>query len=180
MLNGQELIDRKVITGPIEPENIAQHGVDLNVIEISQVYGGGIIPAEGKTQLGKSEKVAFNFDKSTKRNWWYLQPGVYSVVFKQGCNIPADMMTLIRQRSSLLRNGTILHSSVFDAGFKTDKMGTVMIVNAPIAIEYGARIGQMYGHACTPVAEENLYNGQWQGDKQREIPTVDVEQTQEG
>ena len=46
-------------------------------------------------------------------------------------------------------------------------MGTVMVVNETIFIEEGARVAQIYFHECTPVGEENLYNGQWQGDKQR-------------
>jgi deoxycytidine triphosphate deaminase len=46
-------------------------------------------------------------------------------------------------------------------------MGTIMIVTATIFIEKDARVGQMYFHECDEVAEENLYNGQWQGDLQR-------------
>jgi dUTP pyrophosphatase len=167
MRNGKNLIEEEIITGPIGEDNVAQHGIDLNVIEIHQVFGGGIIPTEGKTVIGKSEKVDLTYDApNTKRNFWLLQPGVYDLKFAQGCNIPPDMMMLIRQRSSLLRNGAILHSSVFDAGFKTKNIGTIIVVNTPIMIEYGARVAQIYGHTCTPV--ENLYDGQWQGDKQRQ------------
>jgi len=34
-------------------------------------------------------------------------------------------------------------------------------------IEKDARVGQMYFHECDAVAEENLYQGQFQNDKQR-------------
>jgi len=176
MLNGKRLVEREIISGKIEQENVSQHGIDLNVIEIQQIFGGGVIPQKGKTTLGKCEKVELTFDKENGTNFWLLRPGVYDVKFKQGCSIPDDMMMLIRQRSSLLRNGTILHSSVFDAGFKTKNIGTVMVVNCPIMIEYGARIAQIYGHACDKV--ENLYDGQWQGDSQRTIPQVTEDETQ--
>jgi deoxycytidine triphosphate deaminase len=46
-------------------------------------------------------------------------------------------------------------------------MGIVMVVNEPIFIEEGARVAQIYFHECEPVDDENLYSGQWQGDKQR-------------
>lgn len=158
MLNGKELVSKNIIT-KVPLENIQQHGIDLNVIDIIRLHGNGVVSKERKTVLGESER------QSPIDGYWHLQPGTYEVVFEQGCNIPSDQMLLIRQRSSMLRNGTILHSSVFDAGFKTDNMGTVMIVTIPIYIEVGARIAQIYNHQCTEV--ENLYNGQWQNDKQR-------------
>lgn len=158
MLNSKELLDRKIITN-VPDENIAQHGIDLNVIEINLLIGQGIVPTIGKTTLpAKCDMIPEN-------GFWQLHPGTYEVTFSQGCNIPADVMLLIRQRSSLLRNGVILHSSVFDAGFKTDKMGTVILVTIPVIIGYNARIAQIYNHSCTPV--ENLYDGQFQNDKQR-------------
>jgi len=165
MKTAQYLVDKKIVTGEIKPENIAQHGVDLNVIEIHQVLGGGLIPREGKTKIGALEKIEHKFDKESGNMYWILSAGVYDVKFSQGCDIPADMMMLIRQRSSLLRNGTILHSSVFDAGFSTKNIGTIMVVNVPILIEFGARICQIYSHDSDTV--DNLYDGQFQNDKQR-------------
>lgn len=159
MLNGKEIVQREIVTN-VREENIQPHGIDLNVIKIEKIVGKGRIPLEGKTKLAEYREEPIASDRA-----WHLAPGSYSVVFEQGCDIPADVMLLIRQRSSLLRNGTILHSSVFDAGFKTDKMGTVIIVTQDIAIEYGARIAQIYNHNCTPV--DNLYKGQWQNDQQR-------------
>ena len=71
---------------------------------------------------------------------------------------------MVRQRSSLLRNGAIIASSIFDPGFKTDNIGTVMIVTKDIFIEKDARIAQMYFHENS---EGELYDGQFQNDKQR-------------
>jgi len=160
MLTGQELVDQKIITGEISAENVQQHGVDLNVIKIERLIGMGSIPKTGKTTLVMYEDV------QKVDGYWILQPGEsYSVTFEQGCKIPADKMLLIRQRSSLLRNGTLLHSSVFDAGFETQNIGTMIVVTQPIRIEMGARIAQIYAHDSNIV--ENLYNGQFQKDQQR-------------
>lgn len=180
MLNSREILEQKIINGPIDEDMIAQVGIDLRVIEIKRVFGGGVIPQNGKTKLGRKETVKRQDGKqiNLQNAVWVLQPGAYDVTLEQGCDIPSDKVLLIRQRSSLLRNGTILHSSVFDPGFKTKNIGTVMIVNNPIAIEYRARIAQAYIHPCNEVAKEDLYDGQFQQDKQREVPVVDKQQTQ--
>ena len=159
MLNGKEMVSRGIITH-VPLDNVQQHGIDLNLIEVQRLRGCGLIPKEGKTQL--PEYVTIDPIDGV----WHLHPGVYSITFEQGCRIPKDTMLLIRQRSSLLRNGGILHSSVFDAGFETSYIGTVMVLHHEVKIEVGARIAQIYNHDCLPV--ENLYNGQWQNDKQRQ------------
>jgi len=167
MLNSRELLEEGIVTGPIDNENISQVGIDLNVISIeSIVAGGGYIPKTGKTQLnGYRECPSIMLADGTIV--YTLEPGAYNVEMAQGCSIPEDVTLLIRQRSSLLRNGASLHSSVFDPGFKTDSIGTVLVVHVPLRIEKGARICQIYGHRNTPVKEEDLYDGQWQNDSQR-------------
>ena len=165
-LNGQQIVDQKIVTKVTNKENIQQVGVDLNVIEISRILGGGCIPTEGKTSLPETETVPLEkWLVPVEKNVWALRPGVYEVKFSQGCNIPKDFYALIRQRSSLLRCGGLLHSSVFDPGFQTENIGTVIVVHALLNIEYNARIAQMYVHSNNDV--ENLYDGQFQGDAQR-------------
>lgn len=157
LLSIEELLP--MITGELNEDNIQIHGIDLNVIKISKLEGIGIIPKEGKT------KLPTYIDIDLVDNKWELQPGYYNVEFAQGCNIANYAMLLIRQRSSLLRCGGIISSSIFDSGFKTDSIGTMMVVHNPMVIEFKARIACIYGHACDFVKEE--YSGQWQGDKQR-------------
>jgi deoxycytidine triphosphate deaminase len=171
-LTGKQLAEQGIITNLTE-ENISQHGVDLNVIKIERIFGIGRIPKTGKTRLVSYKEVeqvpliiSVEEDGLIETSGWQLSPGTYQVTFKQGCNVPADKMLLLRQRSSMARNGAISHSSVFDAGFKTDNIGTMIIVTHPIEIEYEARIVQIYSHNSNVV--ENLYVGQFQGDKQRD------------
>jgi len=133
-------------------------------------YKGTTNSKIGKVLADKTEltdytpQALINLDGTTG---WLLYSGTYDITFNEGCNIPNNYVGLIRQRSSMLRNGTVLHSSVFDPGFETEFMGTVMVVNETIFIEEGARVAQIYFHECEPVEDENLYSGQWQGDKQR-------------
>lgn len=161
MLNAQEMIDRSIITGPIEEDNVAQHGIDLNVTKISKVVGTpGLIPRVGKTTLPEYEP------QIVEAGVWHLEQGIYDLMFAQGCNIPSDRMILIKHRSSVLRSGALVDSGVFDAGFQTDNLGAFLIVHHPIRIEYFARVAQAVAFGASEV--ENLYDGQWQRDNQRD------------
>ncbi len=172
-LTGKQLVDQKIVHGPILEENIQQHGVDLNLVSVEQLFGIGLIPKEGKTRLVSYQPMSavdiMSCDKEGvefKSKGWNLSPGTYNVIFKQGCDIPRDKMCLVRQRSSLMRNGVSLHSSIFDAGFRCDNIRAVVVITYPIIIEFEARIAQMYAHNSNPV--ETLYEGQFsEGNKKQ-------------
>lgn len=177
MINAQQIIDKGLLKLESSKGKAAQIGYDLSLKEVNKI---GDPNNDGKLvyrthKMGKVLKDKTELTTYTPLNTiqldgvegWVLYPGAYDITFYEGCKIPSNYVGLIRQRSSMLRNGTVLHSSVFDPGFETENMGTVMVVNETIFIEEGARVAQIYFHECTPVGEENLYNGQWQGDKQR-------------
>lgn len=171
MLNAKQILEKGLLKLEHTKGKPAQIGYDLSLKQVNKIgYKGtpdskiGRVLAD-KTQLTTySPQALVNLDGISG---WLLYAGVYDITFNEGCKIPNNYVGLIRQRSSMLRNGTVLHSSVFDPGFETDFMGTVMVVNETIFIEEGARVAQIYFHECEPVHEEDLYNGQWQGDKQR-------------
>lgn len=167
-LTGRQIVENGIITKVDNSECIQQVGVDLEVIKISQIIGGGIVPKQGKTSLPEYKEIEIDQTlEGEDRKGWFLNPGAYDITLKQGCKIPNNQRLQIVQRSSLLRNGIILASSMFDPGFETENIGTVMIVNAPIFIEFEARVGQAYTTEVNEVKEEDLYNGQFQKDQQR-------------
>ena len=171
MLNAQQILLEGLLKLEHSHGKPAQVGYDLSLKQVNKIgYKGTPTSKIGKVLKEKTQltdyapQALMNLDGV---NGWMLYPGIYDITFNEGCKLPADRVGLIRQRSSMLRNGTVLHSSVFDPGFETDFMGTVMVVNEPIFIEENARVAQIYFHDCIPVEEENLYSGQWQGDQQR-------------
>lgn len=171
-LNGKQIVEQGIVTKVDNQECIQQVGVDLELIKVEQIAGFGIIPKEGKTKLAGRIPVDMvdcpnpDNDKTTKG--WLLHPGSYDITLKQGCKIPANQKLKIIQRSSMLRNAASVVSSLFDPGFQTDNIGTVMRINEPIYIHFEARIAQAEVFEVNPVDAENLYDGQWQNDKQRE------------
>jgi deoxycytidine triphosphate deaminase len=168
MLNSEQIVEKGLLKLENSKGKPAQIGYDLSVKLVKFLLGSGevnikntIIPDYAPI----SDIISANLDTGEEKKGWYLNPGYYEVTFWEGCKIPNNYVGLIRQRSSMLRNGSLLHSSVFDPGFETDEMGSFIAVFYPIFIERDARIAQIYFHECEPVTQ--AYDGQFQKDKQR-------------
>lgn len=175
MLNAKQIIDEGLLLLEHTQGKPAQVGFDLTLKQVNRIG----VPNETNTphevvvrKIGKvlkdkthltnyTPQGLINLDGSTG---WLLYPGVYDLTFNEGCKLPDNRVAFIKQRSSLYRNGAIINSPVFDPGFETQFMGTLMYVHETIFIEENARVAQIYFHECQPA---ELYDGQWQHDKQR-------------
>jgi len=165
MLNAKEIEKEGLIVLDNAKGKFAQVGYDLSIKSVSGLEGNGRVMKKG-THVNKLVEISTE-EYTMEGDWatgWILDPGTYDVTCNEGCDIAANRTAMVRQRSSLLRNGAIIASSIFDPGFKTDNIGTVMIVTKRIFIEQDARIAQMYFHENS---EGELYDGQFQNDKQR-------------
>ena len=168
MLNAKEILEEGLIVLDNAKGKPVQVGYDLSAKEIKKI--GDANAANGyighvyvdRTVVG--DLVNVDLVDMNGREGWMLHPGTYDVTMNEGCNIAANRTGMVRQRSSLLRNGAIIASSIFDPGFYTDNIGTVMIVTNHIFIEQDARVAQMYFHENS---EGDVYDGQFQNDKQR-------------
>lgn len=168
MLNAQQILDEGLLKLEHTQGKPAQVGYDLSLKAVSRV-GYGIANStigkvlKDKTQLATYMPVDMMSIEGNKG--WLLHAGVYDLTFNEGCKIPNNRVAFIKQRSSLYRNGAIINSPVFDPGFETEFMGSFLYVHTTIFIEENARVAQIYFHECQPA---EMYNGQWQGDKQRQ------------
>jgi len=172
MLNVKQIIEEGLLKLDETKGKPAQVGYDLSLKAVNKVgnkignsiYSPGPI---GKVLKDKTQLTTYTPLESIKldnNEGWLLYEGVYDITFWEGCNIPENRVAFIKQRSSLYRNGAIINSPVFDPGFKTDNMGTLLYVHETIFIEKDARVAQIYFHECEPAEK---YDGQWQNDKQR-------------
>ena len=170
MLNSNQILEENLIKLDNAKGKPAQVGYDLSIKQVNKV--GNQVP-NGKIGMVLKDQTLLNTHTPVEKislegkRGFLLYEGVYDIVMNEGCKIASNRVGLVRQRSSLMRNGAIITSSIFDPGFETDNIGTYMIVFETIFIEEDARVAQMYFHECTPVSEDQLYNGQWQNDKQR-------------
>lgn len=161
-LTGKQIIEEGIITGYCE-EGVQQQGVDVRIDKIYRLYGEGKIPARGKTVLPESHEIeGFRLGEPMR-----LEPGYYEIRMMEGCVVPDNVAFYLRHRSSLVRTGVEIVCGQFDAGFCTNCIGCFMRVNREVYIERGARVAQVIASRTEPVT--NLYNGQYQNDKQRAI-----------
>jgi len=172
MLNAKQIIDEGLLLLENTQGKPAQVGYDLSLKSVQKIgnrigynmFREGKI---GKVLKSKTELTTYTPVESIKLDGdegWLLHDGVYDITFNEGCKIPDNRVAFIKQRSSLYRNGAIINSPVFDPGFETEFMGTLLYVFEPLFIEKDARVAQIYFHECNGA---ELYNGQWQNDKQR-------------
>jgi deoxycytidine triphosphate deaminase len=169
MLNSFQILDEGLLKLEHTKGKPAQVGYDLSLKQVNRVgdkrdmnsYRIGKV-LKDKTELTNYEPYALiNLDGA---HGWLFYEGVYDITFNEGCKLPDNRVAFIKQRSSLYRNGAIINSPVFDPGFETEFMGTLLYVHRPLFIEENARVAQIYFHECAPAEK---YDGQWQGDKQR-------------
>ena len=172
MLNANQILDEGLLLLENAKGKPAQVGYDITLKEVNKIgnrigynqFRDGRI---GKVLKDKTELTTYTFQNTMNLDGvegWLLHEGVYDITFNEGCKIPENRVAFIKQRSSLYRNGAIINSPVFDPGFETQNMGTLLYVHEPLFIEKDARVAQIYFHECNGA---ELYNGQWQNDKQR-------------
>ena len=168
MLNAQQILEEGLLKLEHTQGKPAQVGFDLTLKQVNKIGNKGIsIPKIGKVLKDKTELTNYTPHGLMSLDGvvgWLLYAGVYDITFNEGCKIPDNRVAFIKQRSSLYRNGAIINSPVFDPGFETDFMGTLLYVHETLFIEENARVAQIYFHECAPAEK---YDGQWQGDKQR-------------
>jgi dUTP pyrophosphatase len=173
MLNAQQILDEGLLKLEHTHGKPAQVGYDLTLKQVNSI--GQTTNHQRiftKDRIGKVLKDRTELTNYTPYplmnldgvSGWLLYEGVYDITFNEGCKLPDNRVAFIKQRSSLYRNGTTINSPVFDPGFETEFMGTLMYVHTTLFIEENARVAQIYFHECQSA---EMYNGQWQGDKQR-------------
>jgi deoxycytidine triphosphate deaminase len=168
MLNAKQIIDEGLLLLEHTKGKPAQVGYDLSLKAVQKIGIGTVIDGRiGKVLKDKTELTTYIPTTTIKvdgMEGWLLYQGVYDITFNEGCKIPDNRVAFVKQRSSLYRNGAIINSPVFDPGFETQNMGTLLYVHETIFIEKDARVAQIYFHECDPA---DKYDGQWQNDKQR-------------
>lgn len=154
------LLNADQITQFLNTRNLgakAQVGYDLTVKEIKRINGGMVL--SDKTIVEDYTPI-LPTQTPTGKLLFKLEPDTYSITFEQGIKLDLNHSAFIRHRSSVLRNGGIITSGVYDPNFEVDEMGAVLIATKPISIEKGARCAQLL---VFENHEAEAYNGQFFG-----------------
>lgn len=162
--NSNYIYNEKIID-PLNHAVPAQVGVDLTIAKIELILPGNAIFNEDSKLIKDSityEEAPFSILNNLK--YYHLQPNTnYAIEFEQGLyQLKENEWGLIIQRSSLLRTGCHIISSIWDPGFFTNTMGTTLFTgNTGVTLPVGCRVAQLLIFDNEPAT--SLYNGTWQG-----------------
>ena len=135
---------------PCDPQQVQPNGVDLRAGELFRIDGSGAIGDAG-TQLAPRRPVPWTAEEP-------LAPGAYVVRYLERVRIPAGHVGVVYPRSSLLRNGAMLFSALWDQGYE-GRGEALLVLWHPLRLPPGARIGQLVLFTAETAAG---YHGQWQ------------------
>jgi deoxycytidine triphosphate deaminase len=137
---------------PLRAEQVQPNGVDLTVEAVFEPTEPGRIERGGKTIADRRECEA---DPD-----YALERGGYITRYGERIAIPEGHIGFVYPRSSLMRNGAMLDTAVWDAGYEGRGEG-LLEVHHPIELEPGARIAQLVFARADHVEG---YDGSYQGE----------------
>lgn len=132
-------------------------GFDLSAAAVSRFCGNGTLDfTNARRALPDLEELAW----PSGEDGLLLTPGAYLITYNEEIAVPADCAGIVLPRSSLMRCGAVLHSALWDPGYRGRGQG-LLSVNVPLRLHESARIGQFVLIALE-TATERLYQGVYQ------------------
>lgn len=138
---------------PVGDDQVQPNGVDLTVEAVLEPTGTGRIDRTGTTV---GDRAPIDSEDGVYR----LGPGAYVARYGEVVAVPSGHVGFVYPRSSLMRNGCMLHTAVWDAGYEGRGEG-LLEVHRAIELETGARIGQL---VLAEAGQTGAYDGRYQGE----------------
>ena len=140
---------------PTGPEQVQPNGVDLTLAAVYEPAETGRIGREATTVAGRRE-----VEPAGEPPTYRLEPGGYVARYAETVRVPPGHVGFVYPRSSLMRNGTMANTAVWDAGYEGKGEGLLQVTH-PIALERGARVVQL---VLARADHEGTYDGSYQGE----------------
>nr|WP_248898000.1 deoxyuridine 5'-triphosphate nucleotidohydrolase [Haloplanus sp. XH21] len=138
---------------PTTADQVQPNGVDLTADAVFEITERGRIGRDDK-RIGDREEIQPDGDA------YVLDPGGYVLRYGETVHIPEGHVGFVYPRSSLMRNGCMLHTAVWDAGYEGRGEG-LLVVHHPVEIEPDARVAQL---VFAEADHEGTYDGSYQGE----------------
>lgn len=151
--------------GTVDSTQVQPNGVDLRLDAVFEFGGSGSITKDGK-HIAEREAlpettVESGVADSDGRTGYHLEPGGYVLQYAEQVSIPEEHVGFVLPRSSLMRNGAMLNTAVWDAGYTGRGEGLLQVHNE-LTLERGARVAQLVLAAAD---HEGTYDGTYQGER---------------
>ena len=148
-------------TTPVDPSQVQPNGVDLTLDAVFDQVTPGRVARDGR-RIGERRERRPDGAGSDRAgpDRYALDPGGYVVRYGERVRVPEEHVGFLYPRSTLLRNGSMLNTAVWDAGYEGRGEGLLQ-VHHRIEIEPGARVAQF---VLATAANEGTYDGRYQGE----------------
>ena len=144
---------------PTTRAQIQPNGVDLTLDAVFEPVESGRIARTDK-EIAERREVSIDERDRKSPPTYSLQPGGYIVRYDETIRVPEGHIGFVHPRSSLMRNGCMLNTAVWDAGYEGRGEG-LLEVHHEIELERGARIAQF---VLSEADHEGTYDGSYQGE----------------
>ena len=144
-------------------QQVQPNGIDLTLKEIALLSSPGSLGSGNESRVLSSTSPLF-FDGLGRVD---LLPGCYLVTYNEVVNLPKNIMSMAKPRSSLLRCGVSIHSAIWDAGYSGRSQSLLVVYNPQgFRLHRNARIVQMVFFLLSRDVTEG-YHGMFQGENIR-------------
>jgi dUTP pyrophosphatase len=141
-------------------------GFDLTLREVHSFASGGSVDFSNLERvIASTEPFLSDFD-----GWYWMPEGSYIVVYNEEVRMPLDVAAMARTRSTLLRNGAVIETAVWDPGYN-GRSSSLLVVHNPYGIRFkkDARIAQLIFFRIDKVGEG--YTGVYQNERLGKPPS---------
>jgi dUTP pyrophosphatase len=165
------ILSSEEIKEKIEKENLISNYINLEIqlqpasfdLTLGEVYlltsSGSINFSNKERKLPKYKKIEF------KKNWLKLKRGTYLIVFNEIIKMPNDLIGFLRPRSSLIRSGASIFSSLWDPGYRGKSSSLLVVFNKNgLKVKKNARVAQIVFVKLSK-ATKKIYSGIYQKER---------------
>lgn len=155
VLTGSQILSQGIVNELIDPSKQVQPcGVDLTASKIEMYKSEGVIDFDNSQR-----KLPRLEESGTFQGAWHLTPGAYLITLNEVVSVPPDCMGMARPRSSLLRMGATMQTSVWDPGY-SGRSQCMLVVHNPqgIIVHPNAKLLQIVFLKLDKESEK-LYSG---------------------
>lgn len=141
----------------IDEKQVQPNAVDLRVETIERLDTDGvtILTEDGKTHMSAKMVSPSSYD-----GLYHLPVGYYRVTFDHKIAVGEHEAGWTIPRSTLTRNGVIIHSALYDSGYNGKMVAGLQVTTGELHLEPHARVAQ---YICVDAESVHLYNGTYQG-----------------
>jgi dUTP pyrophosphatase len=152
---------RQLISNFIDLEKQLQPaGFDLSLKEVLSYSGSGAVDYTNlERKIADTETL-----KADSNGWYNLGKGCYVVIYNETVKMPLNIVAIARTRSTLLRNGAVVETAVWDPGYQ-GRSSSLLVVHNPMGLrlKQDARIAQLIFYIIEEV--EKGYDGVYQKER---------------